>query len=146
MNPGKIEAVNQWVTPGTVKELKSFLGFCSYCRKFIEGSSKIGGPFHDLVNLCLRQQGVVRKSEFCALWSAECQAAFEEKLTSAPILGYTDFSLPFVMETDVSSEGLGSVLPLILGKQCIYVIGQLVGTRYSYSVSGHRGTGNHVYR
>ncbi len=111
--PEKVEAVKSWTTPGTVKELRSFLGFCSYYRKFIEGFSKIAGPLHDLVALCLRRQGMVRKSEFFSMWSAECQTAFEllkEKLTSAPILGYADFSLPFIVETDASSEGLGAVL------------------------------------
>ncbi len=112
-DPEKVEAVKSWTTPGTVKELRSFLGFCSYYRKFIEGFSKIAGPLHDLVTLCLRRQGMVRKSEFFSMWSAECQTAFEllkEKLTSAPILGYADFSLPFIVETDASSEGLGAVL------------------------------------
>ncbi len=55
-DPEKVEAVKSWKTPGTVKELRSFLGFCSYYRKFIEGFSKIAGPLHDLVNLCLRRR------------------------------------------------------------------------------------------
>lgn len=43
----------------------------------------------------------------------ECQQAFEhlkEKLTCAPTLGYADFTLPFVLETDASNLGLGAVL------------------------------------
>ncbi len=97
-DPGKIEAVKEWKVPKTVKELRSFLGFCSYYRMFIEGFSRIAGPLHDLVNLCITQFGQVKK-DFCALWSSECQSAFEllkEKLTCAPVLGYADFSLPFI--------------------------------------------------
>ena len=33
-----------------------------------------------------------------------------KKLTSPPILGYADFSKPFILHTDSSGEGLGSVL------------------------------------
>ncbi len=112
MDPGKIEAVKEWKVPKTVKELRSFLGFCSYYRKFIEGFSRIAGPLHDLVNLCITQFGQGKK-DFCALWSSECQSAFEllkEKLTSAPVLRYADFSLPFILETDASHEGLGAIL------------------------------------
>lgn len=111
-DPRKIEAVRQWKVPNTMKELRSFLGFCSYYRKFIEGFSRIAGPLHDLVNLCISQFGSARKN-LSALWSSECQSAFEllkEKLTSAPVLGYADFSLPFILETDASNEGLGAIL------------------------------------
>ena len=34
----------------------------------------------------------------------------KEKLTSAPILGFADFTCPFVVETDASQHGLGAVL------------------------------------
>ena len=33
-----------------------------------------------------------------------------EKLTSPPILAYDDYTLPFILHTDASNEGLGAVL------------------------------------
>ncbi len=46
-------------------------------------------------------------------WSEQCQQSFAElkvKLTTAPVLAYADFSLPFVLEVDASYGGLGAVL------------------------------------
>lgn len=39
------------------------------------------------------------------LWTSECEEAFNSlkvKLTIAPVLGYPDYSLPFVLQTDAS--------------------------------------------
>ena len=46
-------------------------------------------------------------------WSSHCDAAFkilQSKLTSAPILGYPDFTKPFILDTDASDLSLGAVL------------------------------------
>ncbi len=48
-DPEKISAVQEWKTPVTVKELRSFLGFASYYRTFVEGFSKYAAPLHKLV-------------------------------------------------------------------------------------------------
>ncbi|XP_028290920.1 uncharacterized protein LOC114454569 [Gouania willdenowi] len=113
-DPGKIAAVQQWKVPSTVKELRSFLGFCSYYRRFIKGFSQLAGPLHDLVNICLNATSTSgSKQRIDSLWTKDCQEAFEllkDKLTSAPLLGYADFSLPFLVETDASSTGLGAIL------------------------------------
>uniref|UniRef100_A0A3P9MIP6 Gypsy retrotransposon integrase-like protein 1 n=1 Tax=Oryzias latipes TaxID=8090 RepID=A0A3P9MIP6_ORYLA len=113
-DPDKVAAVKQWPVPASVKELRSFLGFCSYYRRFLQGFSQLAGPLHDAVNTCLNQSNMSRsKNLFKSVWTAECQDSFEElkeRLTSAPLLGYANFSLPFILETDASSLGLGAVL------------------------------------
>ena len=43
----KIKAVMEWPTPTNVKDLRSFLGYASYYRKFVKIFSKITGPLHD---------------------------------------------------------------------------------------------------
>lgn len=109
-DPSKVSAVKNWKVPTTVKELQSFLGFCGYYRRLIRGFSQIAGPLHDLVNKC---SGVKKSHQFCGLWTPGCDSSFEqlkEKLTTAPILGFADFTQPFVVETDASQHGLGAVL------------------------------------
>ena len=46
-------------------------------------------------------------------WDDDCQCAFESlkhALTTAPVLGYADYSRPFIVETDACDGGLGAVL------------------------------------
>ena len=48
----QIAALTDWPTPGTVSELRSFLGFASYYRHyrhFVEGSAKLASHVHKLV-------------------------------------------------------------------------------------------------
>ena len=52
------------------------------------------------------------------LWSELQDNAFntlKEKLLSPPILAYADFTQPFILHTDASSEGLGAVLYQVQG-------------------------------
>ena len=46
-------------------------------------------------------------------WQVEQQNAFDtniEKLTSPPVLAYTDYTKPFVLNINASGDGLGAVL------------------------------------
>ena len=48
-DPSKIEAVLNWPEPKTVKEVRKFLGFTSYYRRFVKGYASIVRPLNDLL-------------------------------------------------------------------------------------------------
>ncbi|RVW67712.1 Retrovirus-related Pol polyprotein from transposon 17.6 [Vitis vinifera] len=102
VDPGKVDVVANWRRPSTVTEIRSFLGFAGYYRRFIEGFSKIALPLTKLT-----QKGV--KFE----WSDDCECSFQElknRLVSAPILTIPSGSGGFVVYSDASDQGLGCVL------------------------------------
>ena len=101
-DPRKIEEVKNWKTPRKVREIRSFLGLCSYYRKFVRGFSSIAKPLHKLTE---------KGEQFS--WSEVCENAFQElklALTNAPILSYPISEGMFILDTDASAVGIGSVL------------------------------------
>ena len=115
-DPEKTRAVVDWKRPATVTELRSFVGFASYYRRFVEGFAKHAAPLHTLV---AELQGPNKKPRPKASvklqghWSEECEQAFQTlktKLTTTPVLRYADFKQPFILEVDASHQGLGAVL------------------------------------
>lgn len=113
-DPKKIEAVSKWQRPRHVSELRSFLGFASYYRRFVEGFAKLAGPLHKLVaELASTKSKKGPGLTLGAAWTPQCEASFEalkSKLVSSPVLVYADFTRPFILETDASYSGLGAVL------------------------------------
>ena len=107
----KIEAVTEWPRPTTVTEVRSFLGFVSYYRRFIPNFSKVAKPLHILLQ---NLEGTPnQKKKFKVHWGPEEQKAFEtlQRLcTEAPVLAYVDFKSPFILHTDAGTDGLGEVL------------------------------------
>ena len=100
--PEKVAAVQEWPQPKNIHEVKSFLGLCSYYRRFIAGFADIAAPLH-----ALGEKNVA----FC--WTDRHTRAFnelKEKLTTAPVLGLPQDEGTFYLDTDASDFGLGSVL------------------------------------
>lgn len=66
------------------------------------------------MNLCTKKgSGSQCDKFFQGSWTSKCQQAIEylkKELTCAPVLGYADFSLTFMLETDASNLCLGAVL------------------------------------
>jgi hypothetical protein len=48
MDPAKIKGIANWPTPTTVKQVRSFLGFCNFYRPFIYHFSHIARPLNKL--------------------------------------------------------------------------------------------------
>jgi hypothetical protein len=47
-DPEKLQAVREWPTPKNKDEIRSFLGLCTYYRRFISGFANIAKPLTKL--------------------------------------------------------------------------------------------------
>ena len=107
-SPEKIKAVQDWPTPTTVRDVRSFLGLASYYRRFIYNFSKIAKPMTDLTR---------EKVPFS--WGTDQDAAFsrlKRALTTAPVLKLPDFTKQFVITTDASAVSVGGVIEQDFGQ------------------------------
>ena len=88
--------------PKTSTEVRSFLGFAGYYRRYVKNFEAIAGPL----------QALTRK-DMVFHWSADCLDAFDRLktvFTTSPITDFPEFSQPFWLYTDVSTAGLGAIL------------------------------------
>ena len=90
----KVEAIRGLPAPTCVKEVRSFVGMCSYYRRFIPNFSQIAEPIIDLTK---------KYAHF--KWTDNHQKAFDfikESLTCVPLLVYPDPNRPYTLFTDAS--------------------------------------------
>ncbi|GFQ98078.1 retrovirus-related Pol polyprotein from transposon gypsy [Trichonephila clavata] len=97
-DPDKLEAVNSFPTPKKIHDVRSFLGLCSYYRRFIK-------------NFCFRakplQQLLKGDSKFH--WEKAQEDSFRDlksALTSPPVLALYDENAPTELHTDASGYGI----------------------------------------
>ncbi|GAA0174947.1 hypothetical protein LIER_28222 [Lithospermum erythrorhizon] len=100
-NPSKIKTMIDWPRPKHIKTLQSFLRLTGYYKRFVKGYGSIAKPLTDLL----------KKDAF--KWTKESTMKFEilkQAMAYTLVLTMPNFSLPFVIETDASSKGLGAIL------------------------------------
>ncbi|CAG2216581.1 Retrovirus-related Pol polyprotein from transposon 297 [Mytilus edulis] len=129
-NPKIVESVSKWQVPNSVKEVQQFLGLCNYYRQFVHKFSEIASPLSRLT-----------RKDVPFNWSSECQSSFEilrKALCEAPILAYPLPEGQFILDTDASNIGIGSVLSQIQnGKEKVIAYGskKLDKPQQRYSVT-----------
>lgn len=114
IDPAKTEKVENWPHPKTPEDVRRFLGFVGYYRRFIKNFSRISRPLTDLIPTPhkKKQKGKPKNRKEWT-WEKPEEDAFQElknKLLEQPILAYADYSIPFELHVDASGEALGAVL------------------------------------
>ena len=109
MDPAKLSTISA-ITPeyiNTVERVRSFLGLCSYYRKFISKFSQIAGPLHDLT-----KDGVDVATESQLEPAQAAVRTLVTALTSEPVVLHTPrHDEIFCVKTDAATtEGIGGVL------------------------------------
>lgn len=101
-DPQKVHAVRNFPVPCSTNDVRSFLGLCSYFRRFVKQFADIARPLTDLL-----------KKDASFSWGPLQEQAFStliERLTTSPILSHFDPSAPTEVRTDASGYGIGAVL------------------------------------
>ncbi|KAI2646367.1 Transposon Tf2-8 polyprotein [Labeo rohita] len=112
MDQGKVDAIQNWPQPDSIKALQRFLGFANFYRRFIKDYSSIIAPLTSLL------RGKPRR----LTWDPAAHEAFQhiKKLFStAPLLHHPNPNLPFTVEADASTTGVGAVLSQAVGESSI---------------------------
>jgi hypothetical protein len=102
IDQNKVAAVLQKPVPSNRKEVQSFLGFAGYYRQHIDKFAEVAKP---LTELC--------KLEIVFEMTHPRLVAYNmliQKLTTAPLLLFYDWKLPFKLYVDASMIGLGAAL------------------------------------
>ncbi len=102
MDPVNVEGITNWLTPTTVKDVRSFLGFCNFYRAFIPHFSNVVQPLNDLT----------KKNQRWGWTDTEEQAfqKLKQICTSYPVLRTPDWNRQFTLETDTSGYTLGAMI------------------------------------
>ena len=116
--------MQDWETPRTPTDIRSFLGLTGYYWRFIENFARIAAPLTTLTR---------KNAKF--IWSDKCEVSFNElkrKLTSTPVLTVPNGNEGLTVYTDAYREGLGAVL-MQDGKVIAYASRQLKTHEANYA-------------
>jgi hypothetical protein len=95
VDPKKIEAMQDWMHPKTLKTLRGFMGLIGYYRKFVKNYGKIVAPLTALL----------KNNSFT--WTPVASQAFQTlkmPMCTTPILALPDFTKTFLLECDASGK------------------------------------------
>jgi RNase H-like domain found in reverse transcriptase/Reverse transcriptase (RNA-dependent DNA polymerase)/Retroviral aspartyl protease len=101
-DPSKFETLLSYPVPENADDVRRFVAFCNYYRRFVPNFAELAQPLNSL----LRKESIFK-------WNEKCQYAFDtlrSKLIQPPILQYPDFQKEFKLTTDASDIACGAIL------------------------------------
>jgi len=106
VDPAKVQAMVDWPIPASVTEVRRFLGFCNFYRKFIRNYSGIAAPLTELTSALKAFPNKLPAEAIDAI------ANLKQAMMSAPVLALprTGPDATFELYTDASIVAVGAVL------------------------------------
>ena len=103
-----LRAIAECTPPQTYIKIHAFFSLLGHYQQFIKGFAWITQPLNEK----LAGEGASRKIEWVSLSEDVLEAfqALKQACMNTPILAFTDCTRDFLLKTDTSKEGLGSVL------------------------------------
>jgi len=101
VDENKIAAMVAWPQPTNISELRGFLEWTGYYRKFVKNYSIVARALNNLL----------KKGQFG--WHEEVETAFlafKQAMTTTPMLAMPNFKDVFTVETDASRDDIGAIL------------------------------------
>ena len=101
-DPDKLKAIDEWLVPKNLTELRAFVGLASYYRRHVKGFSDLAKPLSELT----------RKNQ-PLIWGPDQQQAFEilkDRLMNYPVLAPPLPEGRYIIDTDASDFAMGAVL------------------------------------
>jgi Reverse transcriptase (RNA-dependent DNA polymerase) len=106
MDPIKLSGIQDWPTPTTIKQVRGFIGFANFYRRFIKKFSELVLPLNNLLR---------KDAKFD--WNNQCQEAFETlkgRFSQEPVLMMPVMSTPDALPTEIA------LIALLLSKFQVY--------------------------
>ncbi|UYV61202.1 hypothetical protein LAZ67_1003805 [Cordylochernes scorpioides] len=91
-DPSKVDAMSKFPTPKSLTDVRSFIGMCSYYRRFIKNFAQKAEPLH-----------------------RQAYESLKLALASEPVLAHFDEKYATELHTDASGFGIGAVLVQVQG-------------------------------
>jgi len=130
MDMTKVEAIMSWPMLKHIKDIQAFLGLANFYHQFIQDSSKIATPLHNLTH-----------KETVWRWGGSQQKAFDElkrRFVEGPILVAANYTHSLCMESDTSYFATGAVLSMLCEDEkwhpCAFLSKSLNDVKRNYDV------------
>ena len=101
-DPERTRTLDQFKTPRCQKDVRAFLGFCGFYRRFIKDFSSIAQPLNKLL-----------KKNTPFIWGDEQRIAFntlKERVLRPPVLAHYNHEATMILRTDSCGYGIGGHL------------------------------------